>query len=95
MKDWAEITENGGWICLNVWFSPLQANSLLEKSSRIIFVKFFSKPLNAAHRQLQLKLVAPFHQFSSWQSRRLELVAMLYGMRARPFRLIRYNTNKH
>lgn len=23
MKDWAEITKNGGWICLNVWFSPL------------------------------------------------------------------------
>lgn len=53
-------------------------------------LKFFRKQLNGEPRQLLRKLAAPFHQFSSWQSRRLELIAIPSGLRATPFLLIKH-----
>jgi len=41
MKDWAEIFKHADWICFNVCFSAILANSLSGKSHCIIFSKYF------------------------------------------------------
>lgn len=95
MKDWAEITKTRRLDMLERVVFPAIGKLLSERSLHTIYLKFFRKPLNEEHQQLPLKPVAPFHQFLSWQSRRLELIAIPYGLCARPFRLIRHSTNRH
>lgn len=95
MKDWAEITKT---LRLDMFervvFPAIGKLPVREITPHHIF-KILQEPLNEERQQLPLKPVAPFHQFLSWQSRRLELIAIPYGLCARPFRLIRHSTNRH
>lgn len=67
MKDWAEITKTRRLDMLERVVFPAIGKLLSERSLHTISLKFFRKQPNEEHRQLPLKPVEPFHQFSSWQ----------------------------
>lgn len=95
VKDWAEITKIRRLDMLERVFSPQSVSFRSEKSPHTTFSKFFKKLLNEEHRQLPLKPVEQFHQFSSWQSRHLELIVILSGPFAKLFRQTKRSTNRH
>ena len=96
MKDWAQDTTKTRRLdMLERVVFPAIGKLPVREIMHTTFLKFFRKRLSAALRLLPLKPVVPFHQFSSWQSRHLELIVILSGRCVRRFRQTKHSTNRH